>query len=734
MNQSSYVVGLILACVGWTTSVYAQEPSETTAPESAGGRVLEEVIVTVQKREENLQDTTISVTALTGETLERMFVTDLRDIFPVVPNLVVTHNVNSLSVGAIYIRALGVTSSAGYIDPRVGVVIDGVYHGTNLLSLQDLFDIERIEVLRGPQGTLYGTNTIGGVINIITKQPTGEFGGTAQVTLGNYGRRNLAASINLPLVDGLLTGKIAVMSKNFDGYYTDVVNGRSLAGIDKFSARGYLKYTPNDAFSATLQLQYGRGRNDSPVVINYSDPDQALYVPGFSLALDDPETFRSFSGEFNYSDIDHDGVILTMDFDIGGIQFVSITGYQDFTFDEWTDQDATPEFLFVTDILNKNRQFTQELRATLNPTDSTELLLGAYYFDRNWQLDQELFPEFAAPGAGLVLPTDNDQDDVAISGFAQGYWNATETVRLQAGVRYTWQEKEMQVRARTAFGDAVVVDNRFQAKDSWTNWGWRIGADWHPTDAVMIYGNQTRGFTSGGFNGRISSEAQIGPYDPETVDSWEIGLKADWLNRRVRTNLALFYSDYTDMQVEQNLFDEASGSFITTLANAASSTIKGAELDFSAVLTDRLTLIGSISYLDASYDEFLFNLDGNPFTPQEDATHLEFSNAPKWKTSLSATFKVDTGPGYTTFYVMWTSSSLRHTDSRNHPVGQVDGLDLLDASISWTDNDDRWSVSLFAKNLLDKEYITSGVHAPGTLNFGYYGPPRIVAVQLAYNF
>ena len=695
---------------------------------SIGYAALEEIIVTAQKREESLQETPVAVTAMTGNMLERAFATDLRDISGTVPSLVVTNVVNVSMTAAVSIRGIGVQEADGFIDPSVGVVVDGVYQGSNTTALLDLFDIERVEILRGPQGTLFGANTIGGVINVITKQPTGEFNGSGRVTLGDYGRQDVAAAVELPLSDSL-SSKIAMTRKSYDGFYKDWQSGDDVGAQEVTSARGYLKFTPSEVFDATLQLEYGRGRNDSPMVVNQSDPGMALYVPEYSVPMSDV-SFRSFSQFNNFSDFDIEGATLTMNWAMAGAEWVSITNGRQFTLDEWTDQDGTPVQLYSTRRITDNKQFSQELRASFTPTDAIELTAGLYYFNQNWQLDSTSAVD--AFGPGLVLLANPDQDDQAWSIFSQGYWQVADRLRLQAGIRYTWQEKELSLVNETQFSGVSLGLTPAAGKDEWENLGGRLGFDWRFSDNVMLYGYQARGFKSGGFNARITFPEDIGPYDPEIVDTWELGLKADWLEGLLRTNLALFYNDYQDLQVDQLAYVGATP--VTRVENAASAEISGAELEVVYLSTKALTLNASLSYLDASYDDFQFDLDANPANGQEDASGLNLRNAPEIQASLGAALEFGLGPGTGTFNVVWMHTSERDTDTRNHPIGRIDALDLLDASIRWRANDDRWSLALRGKNITDEKYRASGFYAPGVMNFASNGPRRTLALEVGFNF
>jgi iron complex outermembrane recepter protein len=694
---------------------------------------IEEVLVTAQKKEESLQESPVAVTALTGNNLERQFALDLKDISGTVPSLVVTSVVNSGMTAAISIRGIGVQEADGFIDPSVGVVVDGVYQGSNTTALLDLFDIEQLEILRGPQGTLFGANTIGGVVNVTTKKPEPEFGGTAKISAGNYGRRDAALAINIPLVDDVLLSKIAVMQKTFDGFYTDVQNGADRGGQDVLSARAYLSYIGAENFDANLQFEYGRGRNGSPVVMNYATQDMALYVPNYSKSLSDKEDYRTAVQVKDASDYDIGGVTLTMNWDFENTTLTSITNYRDFELDEWTDQDGSPESLFDTHRVTNNRQMSQELRANTNVTDRFELTTGFYYFFQNWQLDS--FSDLTAFDAALpeyetfIYP---DQDDESYSFFAQGYYDLTGSVRLQLGLRYTYQEKELYVLNQTGSSGAIVAETPAEGKDHWENIGWRLGFDWQINDDAMLYAYQARGFKSGGFNARISFPEDIGPYDPEVVDTWEVGAKTDWLEGKLRANMAVFYNDYKDLQVDQ--LNYVGANVVTRVENAAEAVIQGMELELVAVPLPGLTFNTTFSYLDAEYQDFFFDVDADPSNGQEDASGLSLRNAPEVQASVGAAYDFNVGAGYSTINLVATYTDERDTDTRNHPVGRVDELVLYNASVRWTDNSETWSIALQGKNLTDEKYIASGFHAPGVMNFASYGARRTIAAEVSYNF
>ena len=718
-----------LLCVAVSLTTLATSHAVADAAEDTDTQVIEDIVVTAQKRAENLQEVPVAVSALSGDSLEQAYALDLKAISANVPNLIVTNVVNVSLTAAISIRGIGVQEADGFIDPAVGVVVDGVFQGSNTTALLDLFDIERIEVLRGPQGTLFGANTIGGVINVITKQPTGEFGGSGRLTVGNYGRFDVMGSVDFPITEQL-SGKVTAMHKGYDGFYREKTTGKRTGGQNVTTGRAYLKYENDDDFHATLQFEYGRGRNDSPPVVNYATPDMALYSAEDSHVIGGPVSFVTTSQHYNFSDYDIYGTTLTMNFTLGEADIVSISNYREFKLDEWTDQDGSGDDLYNTRRITENWQASQELRAAFQPSDNSEFLIGGYYLFKNYKLDSTSYLDAFVPG--LVGLLTNDQDDKSIAAFAQGSLNVTEKLRLQAGVRYGWQEKEMTVTTGNLLGALDLGGVDVTRSESWNLWGWRLGADYQVTDDVMAYAAYSRGSHSGGFNGRITVPNDIGPYNPEKVDSYEIGLKSDLMDKRLRLNAAVFYNDYSDIQVDQLVYENNNPS--TRVLNAASAKIKGAELEMIAIPVDNLTINGSVSYLDAEYEGFFLDFDANPANGNEfDGSVLNLRNAPKWKTSLGLTYDVVMAGGGLRLNANWNYTSRRDTDTRNGVIGIIDPVHLVNGSVKYT-SDQGWAVTLWGKNLFDERYITSGFFAPGVQNFASNGAPREVAVEVSFEF
>ncbi|MES2301443.1 MAG: TonB-dependent receptor, partial [Pseudomonadota bacterium] len=390
--------GLMLACsfaamVASTTAALAQqvdaaEASDRNADGTATGG-LEEIVVTAQKRAESLQSVPISVTAVTGEAVENLKATDLKGLQGTIPNIQINNFTNTPNSAVFTIRGIGVVEPDPFAGNTVSIVQDGVPQFFSMGALLDLFDVERIEVLRGPQGTLFGANTTGGVVSVLTRQPTGEAGIRGEFTYGNYDRLDAKVAADLPIVDGVLAGKIAAMHSRRDGFYTNIVNGNDLGSKALSVVRAYLRFTPSASVDATLSGEYGASRNGAPVVVNGSRPGDLIYItPGTtgpgqvlpmyaspcvpSIPCQAPDKY--FSGHDNVpnrSDMDTYRATLTVNINDTAIgDITSISGYKKFVIHEYSDVDAVPGLYIDTSRHTRGWQISQELRTALDVSDA----------------------------------------------------------------------------------------------------------------------------------------------------------------------------------------------------------------------------------------------------------------------------------------------------------------------------------------------------------------------------
>ncbi|GLK43933.1 MULTISPECIES: TonB-dependent receptor [Novosphingobium] len=736
-------------------TVFAQD-----AETQSGG--IQEIVVTAQKKSENLQDVPISITAVGGEALASTQGTSLQALQGQIPNVQIDNFANTPQSAVFTVRGIGVIEPDPYAGNTVSIVVDGVPQFFSMGALLDLYDVDRIEVLRGPQGTLFGANTTGGVINVVTKQPTGDFGGHVKAVYGNYNRMDLTGSIEAPLVKDVLSLKVAGIHTQRKGWVTNVVDGSDMGRKNLDAVRAYLKFTPGSNFDATLQGEYVNARNGSPIVINGARPGEALYTapgtagPGTGGMYVSPcATAGSCTAPDKYygannsvpdtSNMDTYSGTFTMNWRNTGLgDWTAITGYKHFTLREFTDQDGTPLFLNDTYRRTEGWQFSQELRTNLELTDTLNVLVGGFYLKNHYDHIQAYRLQFAAPG--LLQINLQDQDNYSVSGFAQGYWQATDRLKLQAGIRYSHEQTESTPSLITSIGDpagsnytgignTVIGSFTVGGKKSWNNVGWKLGADYEVADDALLYASWARGFKSGGFTARVGVPADGDtPYNPEKVDTFEAGIKADFLDRHLRVNLAAFYTNYRDMQVAQIYFDDTTNTQGNRILNAGKSEIKGFELETTAVPVEGMTLRASLAYLDAKYKQFLY---ADPLSGQVlDLEGYRLQNAPKWNASFGANFVIPLGNGADLVSdVSYTyTSSKYYTAILDTPRSKIQPTHLVDASLTYKPDGGAWSVGLWATNLLDSRYMSTVFDSPGYAGLAGYAPPRQWGGSVSFEF
>ncbi len=731
VRASSIASAASVIALFWGAAAFAQDTA--AAPDSG----IEDIVVTAQKSAENLQKVPIAVTAVSGAMLERAQIKDIQGLANSIPNVQINSFSNSPDSAVFTIRGVGVNDADPYVGTTVSVVVDGVPVGVNTAALLSLFDIERVEILRGPQGTLFGANTTGGVVNVITKQPTGEFGGEAQVVYGNYNRLDLNAAMNFPITDSL-AAKVSILHTGSDGFFRNYLDNRRIGKRDMTSLRGYLKYD-SGAYDATLIGEYGRTRNGSQTGVLIAGPGELFYTPGESgsgfnfkrgLSSDQPD----------YNNRDSYSGTLTQNLETGIGQLVSISSYRQYKNDLYSDDDATTRVLLQTRRNSKQHQYSQELRLHTDLTDGIKMILGGFYFNQEYDLQQKTKLDGFAPGVGQ--PQSQHQKNWSISGFAQFYAQLTDAIRLQAGIRYS-HEKTSAVSTTAnsfttvpggpaGFDDPVIPGSLIVAsgKQSWDNVGYKVGLDWQATSAVLVYGYYARGFKSGGFTGRIAVEQDIGPFDPEHLDTFEVGAKADLLDRHLRLNLAAFYNDYKDMQVTQNL-TYLDGRNSAAIRNAGGAKTKGVELEATVLPVEGITLNGSVAYLDAYYTRYdTFVLDASGSTVAVSYAGNRLMNAPKWNATAGFTIKQPVGSGNVTASGQYSYTSSKYTAFTDRPTELVTPVNLVNGSLSWAPDGEAWSIGLWGRNLLNEKYYGQKLTLVGIGTLASLGNPREYGVDL----
>ena len=730
------------AAVGMACIAPATANAQEATPPAPVQNGVQDIIVTAQKRSENLQKVPIAVTAVSGATLSSQHITDVQGLANAIPNVQINSFSNSPDSAVFTIRGIGVNDADPYVGTTVSVVVDGVVVGVNTAALVQLFDIDRVEILRGPQGTLFGANTTGGVINVITKQPTGRFGVDGELSYGAYNKINANIAVNMPIADNL-AGKISVLHTSMDGYFHNYLNDRRLGRQNMTTVRGDLKYSAGD-YTATLIGEYDRARNGAQTGVIIAGPTDLFYVHG---QTDQGINFmRGQSADIpDQNNRDTYAGTLTQNLKLGEGSITAITAWRNYDNDLYSDDDATTLDLLETHRTIKQHQFSQELRYAGDLSSRVKIITGAFFFDQAYTLDQQ--GKLDGFLKGLGQPQTQHQHDWSISGFAQGYAHLTDRLQLQAGVRYSYERvSATSTTANTftatpggyaAFNDPVIPGSFIAASGvkGWSNVGAKVGLDYQFDPTVLFYGYYARGFKSGGFTGRITQASDLGPFNPEHLDTFEIGAKADLLDRRLRANVALFYNLYHNMQVVQNLTNPVTGANSAAIRNAGAAYTRGAEVELTAVPVEGLTLNGSVAYLDAYYTQYnTYTLDAGGNTVAASYAGNRLMNAPRWNANIGFNWKQQVGPGKLNVTGQYNVTSSKYTNFDDLPGELVGPVHLTNASLEWAPDSAHWSIGAYGRNVFDEKYYGQKLQLTGIGILASVGAPREYGVDFKVHF
>lgn len=729
-------IGAVLAGALIGSNAFAQESGEAGAQ---SGGVIEEIIVTAQKRSQNIQDVPISITALTGDDLEIRSFSDLMDLSRATPNLYMTP-IGSASPDAasVYIRGVGGGDTYVTSDPGVGIYVDGVFLGRSLGGLLDLLDLERVEVLRGPQGTLFGKNTTGGAINVISKAPTGDGSANLSVTLGNLERIDVAASADLRLSDDLSV-KVSGLSKNRDCLYNRQSDRACFGDENTKALRAFLRYKPSEVFTADLIGDITRrdahilphvmlevtdsfaGFTTLTGVYNQLVDDGILGGPTIRSDVhpfNDPSPYANEGTESTAATTDAEGISLHLQYDLGNATLHSISAYREITSDTPASSDGSAADFLNLISFNTAEQFSQEFRIDGSAfNDRLDYTVGLFYFTEDALTEEMLLAlekqptQVALAAAGITFPFPSirhwmDQEGESYAGFAHASFDISSNFRVFGGIRYTREKKELFGASHYAFGnlgfrvqDVPLSKFSNYQRDASEDWGAvspKAGIEWRVSEDIMVYASASRGFRSGGYSGRAQSGNEfVDPYDPEFVWSYEAGLKSQLANDRLRVNLAGFMMDYTDRQ-QRLLTQSQEGGFVPETTNNGEAEVKGFEFEAAALLTDQLLFEASVGYTDAKFTDEVSVEAGDVFT-----------YTPEWTAALSAEYITPTPNlgGDMTMRVDWNYRGRVNFDPQIAIYNFQKGFGLLNARASWTSEDGKWTAALYGRNLTDKKYF-----------------------------
>lgn len=714
--------------------------------------VLEEITVTARRRSESLQETPIAVTAFTKEAIQNSSMDDIGEIGLQTPNLTQTAGLSgSTSAAAFFIRGIGQADFTNTTDAGVGIYVDGVYFPRAAGSLLDIVDIERVEVLKGPQGTLFGKNTIGGAINVVTTRPDDEFKGDVSITIGSRDRKDFKGSVDIPLIPGKLFARVSGGAMNQDGYGKFVRLDRDAGSTNSSVLRGTLRWLPSENSEVLFSMDNTTARQ-TPSPISIIAIDTSVFVPSVWNGLVVPNTpgappsgpqwipsnpLNSF-GEFeNVDNLDAWGISLTGSIDFENFSVKSITSYRDTETAFGWDLDSSPAIVSHQSVADDGYAFNQELQfsGSMLSGDRLEWLLGLYYFEEKFNsfvVNEFATGAFALGGPDLDSLRTTKTDNSSYAVFGNVNFRVNDSLRVSGGVRWTSEEKGFfaDLRRPVTSSGTVLIPG-LSEKDTFTSVSPKISIDYSLNNDVLLYVSQAKGFRSGAFNGRPLETASIGSVEPEIVWTTELGMKGDFLDNRLRLNLAAFRSDYTDIQVtavSTQIINGVTDTFVV-LENAAEAEVYGFEGEFVALPLDGMTVSGGVGYI---HNE-ITKVDNNVTVVNTDS-NLTFT--PKWTANLAVqqVFQMKSGASLTV-RGDWSHSSAYDINIQNDSDVRENGYDLFNARITYKPSSERWQFAIFGKNLSDELYHSNGLRS--TFSGGssiWWSRPREWGAELSFNF
>jgi len=746
---------LLAMIIASGTAAYGQDATAQSGGDGESRFQLDVITVTARRVEETLQDTPISVTAISALELEDRGITQIDGVGDFAPNVNFSSagtSSGSSSAAVVFIRGVGQNDFIPTTEPGVGIYVDGVYYGRTVGSVLDLLELEQIEVLRGPQGTLFGRNTIGGAINLTTRAPADQFGGRIMATVGSDNQLYLQGAADIPLSD-TLGMSVAFMNKTRDGYVTRL-DGVDQGDEDVTGGRFSVAWEPSDVFRARFTLDGVQEREESAPEVLLNAQESALFPTFFNNNLfgngssdpacagaggSDTSNPACYNDQFvlgpyasaedgpSRSNVDAWGTSLNMEMDVSD-NFVlrSITAYRKLDAELARSADGSPFDLFSTEDVYSQNQFSQEIQ--LNGAafdDRLNIVSGLYYF--NESASNFASVNLVPPTAPLRIGGDVNNENFAV--FGEATFDITDRLTILGGLRYSSEDKTYDATSLRGFGGAPTTniltgdaDGVQSRSDDRTTWRLSASYDW--TDEVTTYVTASTGFKSGGFTLRLTNPNTVIPqFGPEFVELLEVGLKAEFPSAGLRINAAVFASDYTDIQLD----GVVPGAFGTVTFNGGDAEINGVEVEFEWVATGNLKLFGSLGLLDAKYTR----LNAGSLVTTND----ELIRAPDVTASLGASYYIDLGDmGGLTPRLDITYRGDTQYEPVNAPFAAQEAFAVANFNLGWEPNDD-WRLNLGVQNVTDEVYLISADSNP-TIGYdlGIFARPRTWSLSVERRF
>jgi len=756
-----FKINKIAAGIALAGSVSALMPMVSYAEESLA---LEEVTVTARKRAESLQDLALSVTSITAQ-LDNAAVLNIQDLETFAPNVNIDDGMASAGAATISIRGMSQQDPDKSLESPVGVVLDGVALGTTAGQMLDTFDLVQVEILRGPQGTLFGKNTTGGALIATRSKPTGELGGKIKAGVTDFGGREIRALVNTPLSDrgGL---KLTATQVKDDGYMHNTTLDRKVGGKD-FESFGFaVSYDITDSFDVLFSYDKINDNSQRGAFSNFNDDSSiaclasnlqflfpaAAPVPVgsgcMSTDTDSDENNVSTNG-MNLGSIDDEFATLAMNWNLADWQVTSITGYQDRYEDSVYEWDSSQADVITVFGQKEYSQLSEELRINGSLTENINLTAGVYYFEADYaqdqqshdmwyylaQLDPGLAARFGSYGPGDV------RGDVESTGgnevkaiFASMDWALSEKMSLNLAARYTEEEKTFQgwgISSWVSKTSGVIepFENRKNLQEDWSEFSPRVALQYAVNDDLMVFGSYATGFKSGGFFARTTDVEGLDSFDPEYIDTIEVGVKSEWMDGRVRVNATAFHSGYDDKQ-EDILIPTGPGEVNSHIKNAGTAEIKGLELEVQAQITTGLSAYMMVGMLDTEYTDFTADITGDGI--ETDNSHLTFRNAPEKTFGMGFDYVQSLSVGEFSANYSYRWSDEYETEFFNDPRSHADAMGIHNVSLSLS-IDDKYTLSLYGRNLTDERHARL-VKIGGIAQGGTWSTPRNLGASFTVDF
>jgi iron complex outermembrane receptor protein len=748
-NNKTYTPVYTAVCAGLILSralgAVAQEPTTGDRP------ILEELVVTAQKREQNLQDVPVGVSLLPGSAMEEAQVKNAAELATLLPTLNVQAS-SGPSTSSFNIRGIGTQAFSPGVDPSVSTMLDGVVMGRSGMAFLDLVDIERVEVLRGPQGTLYGKNASGGVVHIITKDPSPELSGTAAATAIEDGEYRVDGSVSGPISDTLgyrLTG----FGVDDDGYSKNYYNDKEVNDNESFNVRGKLLWQATDALDLMLASDYSKSDCDCTALSVRSilpGPDQETLLENQLPVIPSKHNQDVNNDQRTFTHIHSGGYSLTANWDLEDYVLTSISAYRDWRSESIVDFDDSPinplALSFPSPPETNQDQVSQELRIASPPTDWGSFVIGAFYFEQNVDTGNTtttaLF-EPLLPATTRKSKTNVDSKNAAL--FGEVNFNIWHDWQLILGGRYTYDD--LSYRTTADRSDDFIFPPPGEASDSQDedDFSPKVSLQWDVADYAMVYASYVSGYKGPAFDtGLIAGGTSV---KPETSDSWETGLKSRWFDDALIVNLAGFYAEYHDFQAETSIDVGPLGTIVLT--NAGEVSTQGVELEFLGRPMDDWTIGGGITYTDATIDDYPNgNCSGGQKVRGEcpnnfqDLSGGELPYTPKWKVTLNTdyTIALQNMP-----FDLVLGANVRSQDDVLYELSQDENTiqkayTIVDVRTVLVGKDHGYRITAFVKNVTDTNYASLiYANSPALLPNGYiqYVPKyanRTAGIEVRYDF